>query len=188
LFDFKSKVGKKLIIKEEFNKNAFYVDNDKLKLGALNGLYEFDYNTLTNLFNDHVTIQNVENIIIKKGEFIVYGLLILLLVAFIFQLFITKLKTKHRKKLEYKGVNKAQIINYIKININSVSIKSICDHFELPLNKLYNLLGEEKPGNLIRKERLKIIMQMKIQNNSVEDISKSTGFSISYIKKLLLNK
>lgn len=188
LFDLKTKIGKELIIKEEFNKNAFYIGEYELKLGSINGLYEFDNNTLTNLFNDHVTIQNDENIIIKKGELIAYGLLILLLVAGIFQLFITKLKTNNRKKLEYKGVNKAQIINYIKININSVSIKSICDHFELPLNKLYNLLGEEKPGNIIREERLKIIMQMKIQNNSVEDISKSTGFSISYIKKLLLNK
>ena len=188
LFDLKAKIRKGLIIKEEFNKNAFYIDSNKLKLGSVNGLYDFDNITLTNLFNDQATIQIEENFIIKKGELIVYGLLILLLVAGIFLLFSNKLKKNNRIKLKHNGVNQSQIIEYIINNINSVSIKSICDHFELPVNKLYSLLGEKKPGDIIREERIKIVMQMKIHNNSAKDISQSTGFSISYVKKLLANK
>ena len=90
--------------------------------------------------------------------------------------------------MKYKGINQAQINEYIVSNISSVSINSICDHFELPVNKLYNLLGDKKPGDLIRDERLKIVRQMKIENKSLKEIAQATGFSTSYLKKLLSNQ
>ncbi|MDB3927010.1 hypothetical protein N9358_02725, partial [Flavobacteriales bacterium] len=52
LFDLKTKAGKELLIKEEFNKNAFFIDNNKLYLGSINGLYELDNSTLTYLFDE----------------------------------------------------------------------------------------------------------------------------------------
>lgn len=188
LFDLKTKVGKELIIKEEFNKNAFFIDNNKLNLGSINGLYEFDNSTLTNLFNEQEDLQEKENIIIRKDKLLIYGLFILLLVAGSFLFFRQKLINYNIKKMKYKGINQAQINEYIVSNISSVSINSICDHFELPVNKLYNLLGDKKPGDLIREERLKIVRQMKIENKSKKEIAQATGFSTSYLKKLLLKK
>jgi len=188
LFDLKTKVGKELIIKEEFNKNAFFIDNNKLNLGSINGLYEFDNSTLTNLFNEQEDLQEKENIIIRKDKLLIYGLFILLLVAGSFLFFRQKLINYNIKKEKYKGINQAQINEYIVSNISSVSINSICDHFELPVNKLYNLLGDKKPGDLIRDERLKIVRQMKIENKSKKEIAQATGFSTSYLKKLLLKK
>jgi len=188
LFDLKTKVGKELIIKEEFNKNAFFIDNNKLNLGSINGLYEFDNSTLTNLFNEQEDLQEKENIIIRKDKLLIYGLFILLLVAGGFLFFRQKLINYNIKKEKYKGINQAQINEYIVSNISSVSINSICDHFELPVNKLYNLLGDKKPGDLIRDERLKIVRQMKIENKSKKEIAQATGFSTSYLKKLLLKK
>ena len=188
LFDLKTKVGKELIIKEEFNKNAFFIDNNKLNLGSINGLYEFDNSTLTNLFNEQEDLQENENIIIRKDKLLIYGLFILLLVAGSFLFFRQKLINYNIKKMKYKGINQAQINEYIVSNISSVSINSICDHFELPVNKLYNLLGDKKPGDLIRDERLKIVRQMKIENKSLKEIAQATGFSTSYLKKLLSNQ
>ena len=188
LFDVKTKVGKELIIKEEFNKNAFFIDNNKLNLGSINGLYDLDYTTLTNLFNEQEDLQEKENIIIKKDNLLIYGLLILLLGTGSFLLFRQKLINYNIKKAKYKGINQAQINEYIVSNISSVSINSICDHFELPVNKLYNLLGKKKPGDLIREERLKIVRQMKIENKSKKEIAQATGFSTSYLKKLLSNQ
>jgi len=188
LFDLKTKVGKELIVKEEFNKNAFFIDNNKLNLGSINGLYEFDNSTLTNLFNEQEDLQEKENIIIRKDKLLIYGLFILLLVAGGFLFFRQKLINYNIKKEKYKGINQAQINEYIVSNISSVSINSICDHFELPVNKLYNLLGDKKPGDLIRDERLKIVRQMKIENKSKKEIAQATGFSTSYLKKLLLKK
>ena len=188
LFDLKTKAGKELVIKEEFNKNAFYIDNNKLNLGSINGLYEFDNSTLTNLFNEQEDLQEKENIIIRKDKLLIFGLFILLLVAGGFLFFRQKLINYNIKKEKYKGINQAQINEYIVSNISSVSINSICDHFELPVNKLYNLLGDKKPGDLIRDERLKIVRQMKIENKSKKEIAQATGFSTSYLKKLLLKK
>ena len=188
LFYLKTKVGKELIIKEEFNKNAFFIDNNKLKLGSINGLYDLDYTTLTNLFNEQVELQEKENIIIRKDNLLIYGLLLFLSVVGSFLLFRQKLIKYIREKQKYKGINQAQINEYIVSNISSVSINSICDHFELPVNKLYNLLGEKKPGDLIREERLKIVRQMKIENKSLKEITQATGFSTSYLKKLLSKK
>ena len=185
LFDLKTKAGKELIIKEEFNKNAFFIDNNKLYLGSINGLYELDNSTLTYLFNEQVNVQIEENIIIRKENLLVYGLLIILLGAVGFLLFRQKIKKINKKREKYKGINQAQINEYIVSNISSVSINSICNHFELPVNKLYNLLGKKKPGDLIREERLKIVRQMKIENKSIKEIAQATGFSTSYLKKLL---
>lgn len=114
-----------------------------------------------------------------------YGLLIILLGVLGFLLFKQKIKKINENKKKYKGINQAQINEYIVSNISSVSINSICDHFELPLNKLYKILGKKKPGDLIRKERLKIVRQMKIENKSIKEIAQATGFSISYLKKML---
>ena len=185
LFDLKTKAGQELIIKEEFNKNAFFIDNNKLKLGSINGLYDLDYTTLTNLFNEQEDIQEKENIIIRKDNLLIYGLLILLLGAGSFLLLRQKLINFNIKKEKYKEINQAQINEYIVSNISSVSINSICDHFELPVNKLYKILGKKKPGYLIREERLKIVRQMNIENKSLKEIVQATGFSISYLKKML---
>lgn len=185
LFDLKTKVGKELVIKEEFNKNAFYIDNNKLNLGSINGLYELDNSTLTYLFDEQANVQVEENIIIRKENLLVYGLLIILLGAVGLLLFRQEIKKMNEKREKYKGINQAQINEYIVSNISSVSINSICNHFELPVNKLYNLLGKKKPGDLIREERLKIVRQMKIENKSIKEIAQATGFSTSYLKKLL---
>jgi len=187
LFDLKTKAGKELVIKEEFNKNAFYIDNNKLTLGSINGLYELDNSTLTYLFDEQANVQIEENIIIRKETLLVYGLLIILLGAVGFLLFRQKIKKMNDKREKYQGINQAQINEYIVSNITSVSINSICNHFELPVNKLYNLLGKKKPGDFIREERLKIVRQMKIENKSIKEIARATGFSNSYVKKLLSN-
>jgi len=187
LFDLKTKAGKELVIKEEFNKNAFYIDNNKLTLGSINGLYELDNSTLTYLFDEQANVQIEENIIIRKENLLVYGLLIILLGAVGLLLFRQEIKKMNEKREKYKGINQAQINEYIVSNISSVSINSICNHFELPVNKLYNLLGKKKPGDLIREERLKIVRQMKIENKSIKEIARATGFSNSYVKKLLSN-
>lgn len=154
----------------------------------LNGLYDLDYTTLTNLFNEQEDLQENENIIIGKYTLLIYGLLILIMGVGSFLLYRQKLINYNIKKKKYKGINQAQINEYIVSNISSVSINSICDHFELPVNKLYNLLGKKKPGDLIREERLKIVRQMKIENKSKKEIAQATGFSTSYLKKLLSNQ
>ena len=60
----------------------------------------------------------------------------------------------------------------------------LCEEFKLTVNLLYNILGNKKPGKIIRNERLKIVKKMRRQKVSEEIISKATGFSRSYLKKI----
>jgi hypothetical protein len=45
-------------------------------------------------------------------------------------------------------------------------------------------MGNKKPGDIIRSEKLKIVRKMRRENASEEEIAKATGFSISYLKKI----
>ena len=60
----------------------------------------------------------------------------------------------------------------------------IVDTFDLNVNALYKLLGNEKSGALIRKERLKIVRKMRLEKASEEMIAEASGFSMSYLKKI----
>ena len=87
--------------------------------------------------------------------------------------------------LEKKDINlDEKIIAFIKLNIAHVSVSLLCEKFKLSVNELYNVLGNKKPGEIIRKERLKIVKKMRHQKVSEEIISRATGFSISYLKKI----
>ena len=77
-----------------------------------------------------------------------------------------------------------KIESFIRLNIQNVSVELICETFDLPVNALYKALGNVKPGEIIRKERLKIVKRMRKERASEEEIAKATGFSISYLKKI----
>jgi hypothetical protein len=48
-------------------------------------------------------------------------------------------------------------------------------------------MENEKPGKFIREKRIEIVDKMKKQKKDIETISKSSGFSVSYLKKLKTN-
>jgi len=50
-----------------------------------------------------------------------------------------------------------QVTDYFKRDLVNVDIASICPHFQISTVKLYERLGDIKPGHIIRKERLKMV-------------------------------
>jgi len=81
-------------------------------------------------------------------------------------------------------LNETLIRDYIIEHLNTVNINSICDEFKISTNKLYSILNKNKPGDIIREERLKVVRKMRKQDISENRIAKITGFSISYLKKI----
>jgi hypothetical protein len=75
-------------------------------------------------------------------------------------------------------------VAFIRLNIQNVNVELICETFDLPVNALYKTLGNKKPGEIIRKERLKIVRRMRRERASEEEIAKASGFSLSYLKKI----
>jgi hypothetical protein len=49
---------------------------------------------------------------------------------------------------------------------------------------LYDILGNDKPGEIIRNYRMEIVRKYRRLKISEEEIAQKTGFSISYLKKI----
>ena len=77
------------------------------------------------------------------------------------------------------------IENYIDSNLNQVTIISIKEHFNLSNRSLYEILKPLKPGQLIAQKRK--LKADKLYNDGAdnETIAKITGFSTSYLKKII---
>ena len=181
LYDMNSKKLTKNILKDELNYNAILTGHNSIKLGGINGMYEFSYDDL--IFFNSKTKSEIPK---QKTDYPLYfTLFILLLILLLIIIFLIRKNRTINVLLEKKDINlDEKIIAFIKLNIAHVSVSLLCEKFKLSVNELYNVLGNKKPGEIIRKERLKIVKKMRNQKVSEEIISRATGFSISYLKKI----
>jgi hypothetical protein len=127
----------------------------------------------------------------KKSEIenkdLVYLLLLILFSIVIILLFVKMNKNEKRiEKISLTDQSNFQekVRLHIKENINDITVSELCKTFEVSTNSLYSLMGNKKPGDIIRSEKLKIVRKMRRENASEEEIAKATGFSISYLKKI----
>lgn len=183
-YDLKTGAYKVNIIKDEFNDKAYYKNDKTLFIGSINGLLKLDYNEIIKLFYLYKEPSKNSNLIISKkvGVSIILVIIIIILVIYFY------LKKSIVKKINLNNdkdkLNETLIRNYIIEHLNTVNINSICDEFKISTNKLYSILNKNKPGDIIREERLKVVRKMRKQNISENRIAKITGFSISYLKKI----
>ena len=166
------------VIKDEFNRKAQYITKDTLFLGSVNGLYRLDYDTVSNLY-----LNNVKPYPKKSLPWYLYLLILSLAIMLLLGIWIYRLKTS--KEIKHYTLSEKNILKFIKKNLNTVSIESICLEFNVNQNEIYKILrNEKKPGELIRGERIKVVREMRKKKKSEEEISSATGFSISYLKKI----
>lgn len=187
LYDRDSKTFQKNIINDEFNKKAFFIGKDSLLLGGVNGLYSFDYISISNLFlkkrYQSVSADNSFLLITKKYKWqILAGLVLLLMITNL--IFYFKYKTAQKLKYVVSEELKSKIEAFIDENISSVNIEALKSEFNLSNNQLYSYMGNVNPGEIIRKKRLALVKKLRRANESEEVISKKTGFSVSYLKKI----
>jgi hypothetical protein len=187
LYDINSQIVLKDFINDEFNKKAFFISKDSLFLGGVNGIYNFDHSSISTLvlkkLNQSRSTDKSFLSLARKNELQLFlGVFILLVVSNII------LYKKYKQAQKLKNVVsvdlKSEIEMYIDENINSVNIEALKLAFGLSNNQLYSYLGNVKPGIIIRKKRLSLLKKLRRANASEEEISKQTGFSISYLKKI----
>jgi hypothetical protein len=181
LYDLNSKEIAKNVLKDELNYNAIFINEEKIQLGGVNGLYELNYQDLITMFD-----ANKPKIEKSKQDIFPFaiGSIVLLVVTILILTLIRQNRIiKNQRSLESLTTND-KIESFIRLNIQNVSVELICETFDLPVNALYKALGNVKPGEIIRKERLKILKRMRKERASEEEIAKATGFSISYLKKI----
>ena len=187
LYDVNSDISSTNIISEELNKKAFYVTKDSLYLGGVNGLYSFDYASLTNMFFRKVNQKKPEentlvDYTLKYKWHLIGGCVILLLISNL--VFFRKYKTAQKIKIRASRDIKQEIENYIEENLSTVNIEKLKTEFRFSNNQLYSHMGSVNPGEVIRAKRVSLVKKLRKNKISEEEIAKATGFSISYLKKI----
>jgi hypothetical protein len=185
LYDLKTKTFKINVIKDEFNNYANYKNNDILYLGSTNGVYKLSYDDIIELFYINKKIPPNDDLIMSKSKVYAMAFTILLIVITGYYFLKKHFKKQFTSSKNAVDINELLIRTYVRDHLNTVNISSICDEFKLSTNKLYSILNKTKPGDIIREERLKVVRRMRIQNVSEIKISKITGFSLSYLKKII---
>lgn len=181
----------------EFNRGALYLEENKnlsqikIHAGSINGLYSFEISKIPVLINKNILNNESE---LNKTYLIFSIVLIFLSISLLWSIYFyqKKLKIAHNS-LEISlnkndKITRKDIENFIINNLADASIKSIMNKFDLNAPQIYNLLHPDKPGIIIQNMRLEKINRMRNEGKSLEDISKETGFSISYLKKIKAKK
>jgi hypothetical protein len=172
------------LIRDEFNHRAVYVENGNYFLGTIHGYYQISHVQIEQLINqrlEEIKEMVPEATIEDKSTSIIYtlfGLCILLIAICIYLLVRSKNTTNENK------VKSRDIIDYIEANLKDVTIVNICHEFKINPLQLNDILGNDKPGELIRAKRLEIVKKMRKDRRREEDIALVTGFSVSYLKKI----
>tara|TARA_B110001469_G_scaffold125533_1_gene141136 strand:- start:7330 stop:8061 length:732 start_codon:yes stop_codon:yes gene_type:complete len=172
------------VIIDEFNKRAHYIKNDTLMLGSINGYYKLSLEDLQSQIK--TSSSRVKKTTKTASDTnIIFYLIFAIVVIILNYIYINVLKKRFSK--QNKIINpslKKEIESYIVANLNIVSLELICSEFNLGHTKLYQIMETEKPGNLIRLKRMQAVRAMRKKGLSETLISKKTGFSVSYLKKV----
>jgi hypothetical protein len=185
-----------LIVGVEFNRRALFLKDNKLYSGSINGLYTIDVNN----FDELIKRNKAEIEGVKLPVYIYYvgigiGLISIVLIYLLLrarkklenaETKIEELNTAHTEILESieSPLDREQIESYIRENLSTASLKSITAHFNTTTRNIYKIIEPEKPGSIIQKLRLELVMEMKKSGADPEQIAEATGLSVSYIRKI----
>ena len=186
IYNIKTKKTYYKFVIDEFNSLAHNIKQDTLYLGSINGYYKFSYDDIIkSINNDEPKFKLVQQ---KSYSlfYILFGLIMLPTLIFI------SIKYKQRKVKNpistddefYKLDLKKKILNNIDENINTVTLDSICNDLDLNYKLLYDILKPHKPGDIISNKRKVLVKKLRKMKYSETIISKKTGFSLSYLKKI----
>jgi hypothetical protein len=72
---------------------------------------------------------------------------------------------------------------FIQKNLNIVTLKMLEDEFNLDYYQINSLDKNFKPAKFIKKERYRLVKKMLLNNDSIDKISKKSGYSKTYLLK-----
>ncbi|MEY3649135.1 MAG: hypothetical protein RLZ13_2020, partial [Bacteroidota bacterium] len=172
------------VISHEMNRLAQFNSGDTLFLGGVNGLYRIASSDL----KSHLSAME-EKKINKSSNDLLTSPKLVLSIAGIFLLLTgfwwIKTQQKKRNLVNLSPVvTKEHLDLFIREHLSTVSIELLSTHFQLTVGELYKLMGSNKPGEYIRKLRLEKVKALRAEQKTLGEISATTGFSVSYLKKI----
>lgn len=174
------------IVPVEVNKRSLFVTNDTLKFGTLNGIISLSRQDIKNIINEQDALKlPAYNVSSEFKTYIIYFLIgLIFLIIVIGNFFFNRKIKKQTGSVPDNIITKENITKYIHENIKLVTIQSICEKFGVTPVRLYELLENDKPGEIIRNHRLNLVRRYRKEKKDDAFIAENTGFSISYLKKI----
>ncbi len=171
------------LIRDEFNHRAIYTTPAFFFLGTIHGFYQLNKSQIEQLITQRQEEikqdSNPTNESLNKS--IIYGLSGLCTLLLGLSIYLV---TRAKKANVDKKAKAEEIIAYIDENLKDVTIVNTCHKFKINPLQLNDILGNDKPGELIRSKRLDLVRKMRRDRRREEDIAQVTGFSVSYLKKI----
>lgn len=186
LYDLKSNKAYLNIIPIETNRRSLFISKDTVKFGTVNGIINLSEEDINNLMKERDTaLPKAFNNSSEIKNYIIYGLIVLIIGLVIIGIRLYKRRESKNIELPISNlITKEQIVQYIYNNITDVTIQSICDKYNLTPVRLYDILENDKPGEIIRNHRLNLVRRFRREKKDDQFIAENTGFSVSYLKKI----
>jgi hypothetical protein len=174
------------IFNGETNKRSLFVSEDTLKFGTPNGIISLTKQDIKNIINEQDALKlPAYNVSSEFKTYIIYFLIGLIFLIIVISNFFFNRKIKEQAgSVPDNVITKENIVKYIHENIKLVTIQSICEKFGVTPVRLYELLENDKPGEIIRNHRLNLVRRYRKEKKDDAFIAENTGFSISYLKKI----
>lgn len=174
------KNSKRSILKNEFNALAIETFNDTIYFGSENGLFSVPKNDFETISNDNQIVMLQK----KKTDYTLY--ILILCLAFLGTTIFYKSYFQKDKVLIITKEEKLKIdiIKFIEQHIATVNVDIILEKHNISYRKLNKIL-DNSPGKIIESKRKVIALNLMKKNKSLEEIALSSGYSISYLKKIL---
>ena len=164
------------LFSNECNRLALNVLNDTLNIGLIDGLIKYPV-------KDFIAYTpRASSSIIEKESVLILFLLVIIIVL-VYSLIIKKNKVV---PLELEKNNLADdITNFILENLVVIDVNSIKEKFNISYRQLAKIYHPIGPGKMIENIRKQEAEKMILNGESLPSISKKTGYSLSYLKKII---
>ena len=168
----------KILSGVEFNRRASWKKDNVLKLGTTDGYIEVSIAQLKRLSDEAVKIE--KSTIQPYLKYIIPGFVLIVIALLAY----TRISKNYTHKNEREPISRIDVERYISENLAQVTLDSITSHFNISYKAIYAIVKPYKPGKLISKQRQIKAEELKLRGESIAVISKLTGFSVSYLKKM----
>jgi AraC-like DNA-binding protein len=169
----------------EFNARSFRISRDTVYLGSVNGLYSYPFKFLLKEVDSKKKPENNKPVNYLLLSLVVIGFIILS--GFIALLVnVNKRIDKVVSKKLPAEVTKNSLMEYISLNISTISIAGLCEEFHLNQKELYRYFPESSPGAVIKQMRLFKAKSLYDEGKSTEIIALETGYSKKYLSQTIL--
>lgn len=174
LYDLKTNKSYLNVIPFETNRRSLAVINDTVKFGTTNGIINLTESDISSIINEKdtqpLTTYSLSSEI--KTYIIVFLIVaIIVLVFFGFRFYNNKI-SKSIETTKDNVLTKENIVQFIHTNITNVTIQSICDKFGVTPVRLYELLENDKPGEIIRNHRLNLVRRYRREKRMTHSLQK----------------